>query len=112
MYMSVVKMQLHMKLNARLMVIDIYEAEAPIETELATFFYAMYAAVQYFLKTPVKTSFPCISPTRSLTLQNAITQHNSHELPCRVFEKDGFVYKLYDTKTESPNFELAQLKQS
>ena len=26
-----------------------------------------------------------------------------------MFEKDGFVYKLYDTKTESPNLALAQL---
>ena len=96
------KLQLHMELKGRIMVIDICRVGVIGEyTQLAKFFCVLYAAVHDLIMDQMEYSKPCVSPTRSLSLSNQLT--------VRVFEKDGYVYKLFDTKSDAPNFELVSL---
>ena len=99
----VLKLQMHMGMYGRSLVIDIHKADA-----LKVLFCAMYAAVHVCIRQSLNYPSPCISPMPTLSLSDAITRHSSHRVPCRVFEKEGYVYKLYDTKVDSPMFVLAK----
>ena len=104
---SEMKLQLHMGLKGRIVVIDICRVGVIGEyTQLPKFFCVLYAAVHDLIMDQIEYSEPCVSPTRSLSLSNQFPHNLSG---ARVFEKDGYVYKLFDTKSDAPNFELVSL---
>ena len=104
----VLKLQLHLGLHGRVLVIDIHKANRVADEALKVLFCAMYAAVHVCIRQSLTSPSPCISPWQTLSLSNALTRHSSHKVPCRVFEKEGVVYKLYDTKVDAPMFVLAK----
>ena len=53
---------------------------------------------------------PCISPTNSLSFvgEDCLTPNNL-KVPARVFKKNNYIYKLYDTVVDPVNLDLLQL---
>ena len=104
-----IKLQVHVGLNNRIIVIDVLEAHFATSA-IGNFCKVLYAAVHYQIQHRIESHRPCISPIRSISLRATLTHISSQTVPCRVFVDDErmHVYKLYDTKKDSPNFNLAK----
>ena len=101
---SEMSFQLHLGLKDHIMVIDICTvAVRGNDAQLQKYFCMLYAAVHHVIVDGIQYSKPCVSPTRSLCLAAPLTTS-----PFRVFVVDGYVYKLYDTTSDIPNFELVE----
>lgn len=72
------------------------------------FFFTLYVAVNYLIEVDMLTSHPCYHPLPDIEITSAnILSQFDEENAFRVFEHNGFVYKLYDKKDcLSPNLDL------
>ena len=106
-----ITLQVHIAVNRRLIVIEVYKANVLDTTAVETFFKVFYTAVHFLIHNPISSSLPCISPINSLSLNIPLTNNPSQTVPCRVFLDDDekYVYKLYDTNKDSFNEKLSKL---
>ena len=110
---SRILLQLYVAFKKWLMRLDIMEAYLHSKEDLKWFFYVSYVAVHYMLGHHVYVYgvIPVMSPKNDLefNIDDCLTQKN-FKYPARVFKKDRYVYKLFDTTNKGRvNFDLVQL---
>ena len=103
-----------MALSGHMMVIHIQDFSMSSDDDLQTFFCTLYAGVHHLIdncvynKAVYNKAIPYIQPNRFLFLDCCLSPDNTF-MPARVFLKDNFIYKLYDTNEEEINLSLVQL---
>jgi len=104
-----VSLQLHVTLDNEVGVITICEAAVSNNKELGRLLYALYKGVHNFIKNFqfMTKELPIIEPIKGLEFQTVKSYGKSDVLsfqePYRVFRKNGFVYKFFDTHLKQPN---------
>lgn len=99
-----IKLEVHVVLCYRIMVIDIWEV-ATAADEIKIFFKLLYAAVHFLINTPIRHGAAVCSPTQTLSLSQCLSPQG--QVP-RVFLKDGYVYKMFDVEVNFLNLDLVR----
>ena len=97
-----IKLELHVGLNKRMLVIPIWEVTLS-SPEIWNFFRLLYAGVHFLITTPIFAPRGVCTPTSNLSFRECL--NSVYQLP-RVFFQEGWVYKLFDTDKEFLNIEL------
>ena len=93
------KLQVHVGQHEKIMKVDVCEINMMCSSELERFCCVLHEVVHSLIKKPVHTTLPCITSFRDVQLTNYLSGYP----PYRVFHsRDNVVYKLYDTKLDTP----------
>jgi len=104
-----ISLQLHVALDNEVGVITICEAAVSNNEALGHLLYALYKGVHIFIENfqLMTKELPIIEPIKGVEFQTVKSYGKSDVLsfqkPYRVFRKNGFVYKFFDTDFKQPN---------